>query len=555
MTIFSEILKYEIKKLRKLKLLKKFYKLFLIPGVCGILLGLSFPKFDLSIFIFVSLVIIFWLLSARERNVLDIITISFSFGITSFSLRLYWIVYTLVKYGQFPTILALFLLILLSSYLSLYYFLFFYLSTQIKAYSSPSFFRGILIGLFWVAIEFLCSILFTGFPWGLIGYPLSNFSLFLQLADLLGIWGLSFTVIMLNYFIYFLINKASRYLLFTKDSLLNLLFFGIFFLLILSYGHYTQNKWKKEVSAIKQNIKVALLQGNIPQELKAAKEIEISLFTYKNLILKAFKEEPQLIFLPETALPFYFLYEKEPTLKFLSFLEELKSINKGKGEELPRIIFGAFRVSFNSEGSKVHNTLFVWDGENISDFYDKENLVPFGEYVPLSKYFPFLKKISVVSDILKPGISKNLKVYLKPLRIEITPLICFESAFPQISQKKVKMGGELIFVATNDAWFGKTSAAYQHFQIAKVRAVETRRFVLQAANTGITGIIDPLGKTIKESVLEIEEIIIDNIKTVEKQTPFVNYGYIFPYIATALFLLVCFLNLFKAFRKSHRFEN
>ncbi|MFN3567428.1 MAG: apolipoprotein N-acyltransferase [Caldimicrobium sp.] len=540
--------------MRKLKL-EKFYKLFLIPSCCGILLGLSFPKFDLTPFIFVSLVIIFWLLSTREKNLLDIITISFTFGIAAFFLRLYWIVYTLTKFGQIPLILALFLLILLSSYLSLYYFLFFYLSTEIKAFSSPSFFKGILLGFYWVAIEFLCSTLFTGFPWTLLGYSLSNFPLFLQLADLLGIWGLSFTVIMLNYFFYFLINKASQYLLSTKESLLNLFYFGIFFFLILSYGYYTQNKWKKELFAIKQNIKVALLQGNIPQELKEAREIEISLSTYKGLILRALKDEPQLIFLPETALPFYFPYEKEPTLKFLSFLEELKSINKAKGEELPGIIFGAFRVSFNSENPKVHNSLFVWDGENIEDFYDKEKLVPFGEYVPLSKYFPFLKKISVVSDILKPGVSKNLKISLKPSKVEITPLICFESAFPQISQKRVRQGGKLIFVATNDAWFGKTSAAYQHFQIAKVRAVETRRFVLQAANTGITGIIDPLGKTIKKSTLEVEEIIIENIKPIEKQTLFVKYGYIFPYVATALFLLVYLFYLIKPFRKNHQFGN
>ncbi|MFN3505801.1 MAG: apolipoprotein N-acyltransferase, partial [Caldimicrobium sp.] len=287
--------------MRKLKL-EKFYKLFLIPSFCGVLLALSFPKFDLTPFIFVSLVIIFWLLSTREKNLSELILISFSFGIASFSLLLYWIVYTLVKYGQIPFFLALFLLLLLSAYLSLYYFLFFYLATQFKAFSSPSFSKGIVLGLFWVATEFLRSKIFTGFPWALIGYPLSNFPLFLQLADLLGIWGLSFIVIILNYFFYFLINRASQFLLTTRETLLNLIFFGILFLLILSYENYTLNKWRTEITDIKESIKVALLQGNIPQELKEAREIEISLSTYRGLTLRALIESPQLIFFPETAL-------------------------------------------------------------------------------------------------------------------------------------------------------------------------------------------------------------------------------------------------------------
>ncbi|MFN4131886.1 MAG: apolipoprotein N-acyltransferase, partial [Caldimicrobium sp.] len=187
----------------------------------------------------------------------------------------------------------------------------------------------------------------------------------------------------------------------------------------------------------------------------------------------------------------------------------------------------------------VHNSLFAWDGENIGDFYDKEKLVPFGEYIPLAKFFPFLKKISVVSDILRPGISKNLIVKSKELNLIITPLICFESAFPQISIKRVRAGGEVILIATNDAWFGKTSAPYQHFQMAIVRAVEARRYVAQAANTGITGFIDPLGNTLLKSTLEKEAVITENIKPLKSQTLFVKWGYLFPYFC--LFFLLSFV--------------
>ncbi len=195
----------------------------------------------------------------------------------------------------------------------------------------------------------------------------------------------------------------------------------------------------------------------------------------------------------------------------------------------------------------MHNSLFLWNGEEIEDLYDKEKLVPFGEYIPLGKYFPFLKKISVVSDILKPGKSKNLQLKRKGKKIEILPLICFESAFPQILVKRLKEGGDLIVIATNDAWFGKTSAPYQHFQMAIVRAVEGRRFVLQAANTGISGIIDPLGRIQRKSDLEREEILSGEVKIIRKKTLFAQGGFLFPIFSSIVTFFLVILRFFENF--------
>lgn len=537
------------RKLIKLDL-ENFRNLFFFPLISSFLLALSFPKFDLSILVFFSFIPLFWVLSEREKNTLVLFIISTVFGLTSYVFLLYWIVYTLVKYGNLHFLWAFLLLLTLSAYLSLYYFIFFYISAKIQAFSLPSFLKGIAISSFLVATEFLRSVLLTGFPWALLGYPLSHFSHLLQIADLFGIWGLSFIAMFVNYFFYFIFKKASLSTLHSKDFILNTLLFGLTIFLVVIYGAHSKVKWERLLNLEKQEIKVSLLQGNIPQELKEAKEVELSLSTYKGLTIKALQEKPHFIAFPETALPFYFPYEREPTLKFLEFLEYLKELSKNKGLNPPVIIFGAFRVSTNPSGLKVHNTLFAWDGENIGDFYDKEKLVPFGEYIPLVKVFPFLKKISVVSDILKPGISKNLMIKSKDINLKITPLICFESAFPQISIKRVREGGEVIFIATNDAWFGKTSAPYQHFQMAKVRAVESRRYVAQAANTGITGFIDPLGKTVIKSSLEIEEIITEKIKPIRAQTFFVNWGYLFPYFCLFLFILVCLVSLIPS--KSHR---
>lgn len=541
-----------IKKLKKLEL-EKLLNFFLLPFLSAFILFLSFPKINLFILVFFSFIPIFFSLSSFERDTKKIFYISLIFGTSSYLFLLYWIAYTLIKYGNLNFAFALSALIILSVYLSLYYFIFFYVASQINAFSSPSFLKGFALALLFVATEFLRSNLLTGFPWAQLGYPLSESTLFIQIADILGIWGLSFITILINYFFFYLFKEISQYHLLPKNFFQNIFLFGLSFLLVILYGVYSINKWNKSLKSSQEKIKISLLQGNIPQELKEAKEIEISLLTYQGLILKAFRERPHLVALPETALPFYFPYDKEPSLKWIEFLERLKNLSLREESFIPKIIFGAFRVSTLSSELKVHNTLFVWDGENISDFYDKEKLVPFGEYVPLVKLFPFLTNISVVSNFLKPGTSKNLILNLNNSKLVITPLICFESAFSQILVKRVKQGGGIIFIATNDAWFDQTSAPYQHFQMAKVRAVEARKYVAQAANTGISGVIDPLGRTIQESSLELEEIITAEVFKVNKITPYVKIGYLFPYFSLIFFISLFGYSNFYKFRKHRQF--
>ncbi len=533
-------------KLKK-SALKRYLEILSLPFLSALLLSFSFPKFEIPIFIFFALIPLFFSLK-DEKNWASLLKKTLFFGILHYALLLYWIVYTLVKYGHIPFPLALFLLLLLSAYLSFYWVLFFILTNYLNLLKNPTFFKGVFSGLIFVSIEYLRSILFTGFPWGLLGYPLANFPTLLQIADLFGIWGLSFTVFILNYFFYFVFEHFGRYNYQNKKFYISLFSFGILMGIILFYGKGSLNYWEEEIKASREILRVSLLQGNIPQELKQARETELSLKVYENLTLQSLKEKPDLIVFPETALPFYFPYEKEPSLKFLTTLEKVKNLSQTLNTLPPSIIFGTFRANFEKNPPLVHNSLLVWNGEEIEDLYDKEKLVPFGEYVPLAKYFPFLKKISVVSDIIKPGISKNLEFKRKERKIKVLPLICFESAFPQILVKRLKLGASLIVITTNDAWFGKTSAPYQHFQMAIVRAVEGRRFVLQAANTGFSGIIDPLGKILKKSDLEREEILTGEIKLLNKKTFFIKGGYLFPIFS----LIITFLLILIAVLKEKR---
>lgn len=519
--------------------LNSSHNVYFFSILSAILLTLSFPKFDLSILIFFAFVPLFFLIREYENNILKIVKIGLIFGISHFVLLLYWIVYTLDKYGNIPWFIGIFLLLILSLYFSIYPTIFLLISAKLRAFSEASFSKGLLVGTLFVSTEYLRSTLLTGFPWGLVGYPLSSFPVMIQFADLLGIWGLSFFVITTNYYLFYTLSFYKSAMN-NRPFAVNQFSFLIFFLLIISYNIYSY-KWWKEYLTDRHNtgediLTVALLQGNIPQELKEAREIEISLGVYERLLLESLAYRPQFVFYPETALPFYFAHDKEPTLRFLSVLS---GVEREADWELA-FVFGTFRVSSLFPHPRIHNSLLVWKKGEVVDLYDKEKLVPFGEYIPLGEYFPFLRRISVVSDIIKPGLSKNLRVDLDGKEVKFVPLICFESAFPQILVKRLRAKGDFVFVATNDAWFGRTSAPYQHFQMAIVRAVESRRYVLQSANTGITGIIDPLGKVRTKSLLEREEIVSGTIMLFDERTFFVEWGHLFPVFCT-VFTAVIFL--------------
>lgn len=513
------------------------------PIFSALLLTFSFPKWNFWILGFFSFVPLFFSFTFT-KEIRTILISSFIFGVIHFSTLLYWLIYTLTKYGNLSPIISLFLLLLLSSYLALYYVLLFYTSFRLKIFESPNLIKGLFFSLTFVGMEYLKGKLLTGFTWGQLGYILSNFSLLLQSADIWGIWGLSFIVALINYYIFYLLHSfylSFRSLLNCKFLIHNSLFLAIF-ISILSYGIYKKNFWKNIISQENNVIKVSLLQGNIPQEMKEIHEIEYSLRVYKNLALSTLKEKPDIIFFPETSFPFFFPNEREPTLKLLTFLDEL-TLEAKKLDHTPVLVFGTFRLKYKNGNPFVYNSLIVWDGKEFVDLYDKEKLVPFGEYVPLEKYFSFLRRITVGLGIIKPGFSKNLIIPLKDKTIKLTSLICFESAFSEILKKRLEENPQLIFIATNDAWFGKTSAPYQHFQMAIVRAVEARRYTIQVANTGITGMIDPTGKILKMTQLEKEEIVYGKIKSFYERTPFIKYGNVLG-IAGSLILIFSFILTF-----------
>jgi len=314
--------------------------------------------------------------------------------------------------------------------------------------------------------------------------------------------------------------------------------------LVLCYGYY--KLYQSPGQAVTRSpIRISVIQGNIPQELKwnpGAKDYIVN--KYLELSSLAVKDKPDLLIWPEAALPV--ILEEEPL-----FFEQVKDFVRGTNTPL---LLGAVTL----RGNLYYNSALLVSGAGQTlTRYDKLHLVPFGEYIPLKKILPFLETVVPIGDITS---GKEYTIFQIPNKSQIpnpkitnsfAVLICFEDLFPELSREFIKKGAEFLVNITNDAWYKKTSAAYQHLQASVFRAVENRIYLVRAANTGVSGFIAPSGKII--SLVQDKngrDIFIDGYKTediaVQKRhsTFYTRYGNIFPAICF-LFVLYGIMLPFK----------
>ena len=183
------------------------------------------------------------------------------------------------------------------------------------------------------------------------------------------------------------------------------------------------------------------------------------------------------------------------------------------------LLFGT--LSRDVQG-RFYNSAYVYGkkGEFVGR-YDKAHLVPFGEFTPLRDYFPFLEKISVATgDFFSGSGHEPIATALGKVGV----LICYEGTFPYITIDAARRGAQVFVNITNDAWFGRTSAPYQHLAFYTFRAIETDRFVLRAANTGVSAIIDPRGRIIARTDIFTRTVLKGTFAMRDGQTFYVRYG-------------------------------
>jgi len=481
----------------------------LFPGFAWLALP---GRFSLWPLLFVCLLPLFvWL--SRAAGMKQAFLGGLLSGVIFYILQLYWIVSVLTTFGGLPWILAALSLLLLVFYMGLYLGIFslcFYFFNQHDRFWPAL----VAVPSFWVGLDWVRSWFMGGFPWMDFGYGLWSVPAAVQTADLLGHHVLTFMIILINLVLYDLFCR--RYTVVQR-----LCSIAVVLALLAGGLLYSTKRWNELSNLVGQApaARVGIVQGNIEQNKKwspeqRVKTVESYLKLSKRLVMDS---SPDLIVWPETALPFYprgndlinpikaFLAESKGTL--LTGAPWFEIVNWEKRQ------FDYFNGAF----------MFTTEGE-IGGHYFKSHLVPYGEYVPLKKYMPFLAPLVEAAGDFTPG-SVGPPLVTGPIKGGV--LICYESIFPGIGRHWVENGANVLVNLTNDAWYGKSSAPYQSWAMTVLRSVETRRSTVRSANTGISGMIDPLGRIRSESALFAEWSDTIEVPLLTQRSVFVAGGYLF----------------------------
>jgi apolipoprotein N-acyltransferase len=448
----------------------------------GLLLAAAFPKWDQTYLLPVALVPLLWALRGQSRKAA--LGLGLAAGLAYFLGLLYWIVYVTYVFGGMPLPLCLLTLFLLAGYLSLYRAAW----TLGVNWAQARGFSVLWFGpALWVALELGQTYIFSGFPWELLGTGLYRSPLLLQAADLAGVYGLSFLVVLVNAALYLLLLPPSG----RRRPLRPLAAVALILLAWVGYGYFRLGAMAR-LAAESPKVRVAVVQGNIQQGEKWKKEmVQATLDRYGELTGKV--AGAHLIIWPETAAPFFFLRYPDLTAR-------VQDIARASGGYL---LFGAPALEFTPQGESLYNRAYLLTPQGeVAGYYDKAHLVPYGEYVPLKRYLPFLGKMTVMVGDLTPGEPGGVVSLPEGA---VGPLVCFESIFPELSRAQVQNGARLLVNLTNDAWYGTTSAPYQSLAMAAVRCAETRVCMARAANTGISAFINGDGRILWESGLFVPE--------------------------------------------------
>lgn len=518
---------------------KQWYQTPMLPALLsGALLVFAFPRYDHGWLAFVALVPLLMALTGRSRA--EGFLLGLASGAVYFFGTMYWVYYSIHHFGGLPLGVGIAAAVMLAAILALYIGAFG--SLMAWALAETTLPASILAPLFWVVLEYLRGILFTGFPWNLLGYTQHNFLALIQISDLTGVYGVSFLVVGVNGALADLFILQKRRELRPLFSMMpTIIGYGIIIIAVLGslgYGAYRLHQTR-----IDRPFKVSIVQPNIPQNMKWDENYKNdTIALYYSLTMRAAAQEPDLIIWPETAMPYVFsreAYRKSDLLGYQAW------------HGVP-IASGLMDSRVDDTGQFYTNGLALMDEGKVSFYYDKMHLVPFGEYVPLRKVLFFIDRLVPGSGEYRPG-RRYMRATVRGF--EFSPLICYEVIFPNQVRKFFQkgealqtikgkdkwveqQGGDFIVNVTNDAWFGTTAGPYQHWAMAKFRAVENRKPLIRAANSGISGIIDSSGRVMRASQMETQDIITDTFHTDKTRTLYTRYGDLFVYLCIVFSIII-----------------
>ena len=487
-----------------------------LSTVSALLCTAAFPNIDLWPLAWLGLVPLLYVLASipLKRSFL----LGAVFGFFYMIGLAYWVFNALYFYTSVGFLVSLlFVVLVIGLGMGLYYGLFGLLAAKFLQSGLPFYFKALLTASAWVGVEYLRAHLFTGVPWDLFGHSQYSWLSLIQIADITGVYGISFLLVFVNCSIYLAGTTYPD----VRAAVSRIIAPIIILSCVLLYGAFRLHQL--ETVSSPQQKKIAIVQLSILQDDRwKAESQDAQLARYLERTKDAIRQGAQLIIWPENATQTYF--QESLPAELIALLEK----NNGM------LVAGAPRYIGTSLDYTFFNSAFLLNGSGIEQIYDKIHLLPFGEYFPLG-FIDVLRLEYAGPRQYTEG--AKFTIFKTPAG-NLGPLICFEITFPELVRGFVQNGAEVLVNISNDAWFGKTSAHYQHFSMAVFRAVEFRRPVLRSANTGISGFIDPAGRIVHRIEPFQEGLLLCDPGIEKGMTFYCRYGDVFSWICLAMVGLV-----------------
>ncbi len=475
-------------------------------------MAFSAPKFGLSFLAWISLIpLLFVILKKKPAQSFLLGLIA---GCSYNAVLIYWIPSVPAHYGNLSIGISIIIYVVFVLFLALYWAFFCFLWTKISQSFPKLVF--LLAPFLWISLEYILTHFLTGFPWGLIGSTQYQNIWFIQMASITGVYGLSFVLVLFQSAFLYSLKHRKKAPFFSVLAMVLIIHLGGFLSL-------------KKIIPSEYSFTASVIQGNVSSDIYwdqvTSQEIWSLFDRHIELSRKSYEDGAKLIIWPEFSVPLCF------SCSYGYFQDFKEQLNIFVQETDCTLLLGTNEKTSTPGNVRYYNTALCLSPDLPTSHYYKIHLVPFGEYTPYKKIFSFIEKMTHAIGEISPGTQYTLHSFQS---LNFGSPICYEIIFPNLVRRFVKKGADFLVTITNDGWYGKSSAPYQHFSMAVLRAVENRRYLLRAATTGISGIIDPYGRILSKSKLMTQTHLTEVITPSTRMTFYTQFGDVLPLLSLTL---------------------
>ena len=460
---------------------------------------LSIPKVDWWPLAWIAFVPVMVALhdAGRTGSFTRVVLIALAFAFASGVAKVYWIMETVMNYGGLNLALGLVSMAGVAFVVALYALIFGIYAARAD-WKSPLF--PLFAAALWTALEYIQTYLFTGFPWELLGYSQHKVLPVIQIANLTGVYGVGFLVMLANAtlaMVFIALRERTAW----RAPVIAMTVAWLAVISATGYGWWSVSQ-VRALERMTPPVKVAVVQGSKEQGEKWSESMyQRTVDVYRDLTRSILPQDPEFIVFPETAMTFWL---ESPGYEVYN-----KQVHALAEEAGVPLLTGA--LGYRSGESDIYNSAFLlMPGRGIVGTYSKMHLVPFGEYLPIPSLFSFLSGLTGAIGDLTPG-DELAVMPLSGYDMHVGTVICYESIFPDLVRRFPLNGANVLVVMTNDAWFGTSSAPAQHFSKAVLRAVENGTPIIRAANTGISGFISATGAAYGTTPMMVATTTVANV--------------------------------------------